>query len=434
MTFSTKICLAALATTVAFPALAQRIPVGGSSTNTKPTENSREQITANTPTETTTAATSSTGRKLTVSPAAQKALLALQSAVNANDTATIPAKLAAAQAVAKSPDEKFFVATNQVKAAMAANDLAGIRSGVDALQASGVAETPDLVARYTDLGKRYKAAGQVDQAVILLDKAMALNPNSVPTLINLASIREAQGQKNEAVALMQKSFLASKASGTKVEEGNYKFAAGLAYSQRLPIANDVAREWVAAYPSPASWRDSLRIYRDLNRPQAGQLIDLMRLARAANALTGESDYYSYSSALVTAGKLAEAKAVLAEAKAAPNVDLTKSQFTGLTAKVAAAPTRAVADAAAKAALAGGNGKALIDAGDALYGLGAYTEAAPLYRAALAKGGDAGLANLHLGMALARAGDKAGAAAALNAVTGANAEIARYWLLWLSTSG
>lgn len=431
MKFSTKLCIAALATTAAFPVLAQRIPVGGSSTNKTPTEGSRAQETANTQTET-TAATSTTGRKLVVSPAAQKALLELQTAVNANDTATIPAKLAAAQAVAKSADEKFFVASNQTKAALAAKDLAGIRAGVDALQASGAAETPDLVARYTDLGKRYNDAKQVDEAVIVLNKALALNPNNIPTLINLASIRDAQGQKAEAVALMQKGFIASKAAGVKVDEGNYKFATGLAYKQRLPVANELARQWYAAYPSPASLRDSMRIYRDLNKPAQGQLIDLLRLGRAANALSGETDYAALASALVNAGKMAEAKSLLADARTAPGIDLTKNTFVDLAKRSAAAPARAAIDASAKTALAGANGKAMIDAGDALYGVGAYAEAAPLYRAALAKGGDAGLANLHLGMALARSGDKAGSTAALSAVTGANAEIARYWLLWLAT--
>lgn len=432
MKFTTRICIAALATSVALPALAQRIPVGGSSTNKKASENARIQETGE-ETATTAAATSTTGRKLVVSPAAQKALLELQTAVNANDAATIPAKLAAAQAVAKSPDEKFFVASNQTKAALAANDVAAIRAGVDALQVSGVAETPDLVARYTDLGRRYKEAKQIDQAVVVLDKAMALNPNNVATLINLASIRDAQGQKAQAVALMQKSFIASKATGQKVEEGNYKFAAGLAYAQRLPAANELARQWVEAYPSPASWRDSLRIYRDLNKPAQSQLIDLLRLGRAANALSGESDYFALGSALVSAGKLAEAKALLAEAKSAPNVDSTKRAFTDLTARVTAAPTRAAIDASAKAALAGSNGKAMIDAGDALYGVGAHAEAVPLYRAALTNGGDAATANLHLGMALARSGDKAGATAALTAVTGINVEVARYWLLWLGAA-
>ncbi len=433
MNFSTKVLIAGLATTVAFPALAQRVPVGGSSNNKTKDRNAVPDESADTQ-DVTTAATSSTGRKLQVSKEAQKALVELQTAVNANDAATIPAKLAAAQAVAKSPDEKFFVASNQTKAALVANDLSGIRAGVDAMQASGGADPADLVARYTDLGKRYKAANQIDQAVIVLDKAIALNPNNAAALINLASVRDAQGQKAEAVALMQKSFIASKATGAKVEEGNYKFAAGLAYGQRLPVANELARQWYAAYPSPASLRDSLRIYRDLNKPGREQLIDLLRLGRAANALSGETDYASLSSALVGAGKLAEAKAVLAEARTAPNVDANKNTFVDLGKRAAAAPARAAIDAAAKTALAGGTGKALIDAGDGLYGVGAYTEAAPLYRAALTKGGDAGLANLHLGMALARAGDKAGANAALNAVTGANADVARYWLLWLATKG
>ena len=216
MKFTTKICIAALATSAAFPVIAQRIPVGGSSTNTKAPDNARMQETGE-QTSTTTAATSTTGRKLDISKGAQKAIVDLQTAVNANDTATIPAKLAAAQAVAKTNDDKFAIASNQTRAALKANDLVAIRAGTDALQASGAAETPDLVARYTDLGRRYKEAKQVDEAVVVLNKAMALNPNNVSTLVNLASIRDAQGQKAEAVGLMQKSFIASKASGQKVE-------------------------------------------------------------------------------------------------------------------------------------------------------------------------------------------------------------------------
>ena len=61
------------------------------------------------------------------------------------------------------------------------------------------------------------------------------------------------------------------------------------------------------------------------------------------------------------------------------------------------------------------------------------KAAGVYRTALAKPGvDKDVANLHLGMALARSGDKAGATAAFNAVGGSRAEIAKYWLLYLAT--
>lgn len=426
MNFSSRILIAALATVVAMPVAAQRMPVGGSSTNKTPPKDALPQNSS------TTSATTSTGQKLNISPSAQKPIFDLQNAVNLNETAKIPAKLAAAQAAAKSNDDRYAIATIQTRAALNANDIAGIRTGVDALQASGLADNGDLAARYVDLAKRYKAANQVDQSVAMLTKALTFNPNNVAALINLASIRDGQGQKAEAVSLMQKSFLASKASGVKVEEGNYKFAAGLAYKERLPLANELARQWYAAYPSAASLRDGLRIYRDLNRPAPSQLVDLLRLGHAANALSGETDYFALASALVAQGKLAEAKSLLAEARTAPKVDVTKRAFTDLVARTAAAPARAAIEASAKTALAGGNAKAMIDAGDALYGVGAYAEAVPLYRAALAKGGDAGLANLHLGMALARSGDKAGATAALTAVTGANADIARYWLLWLAT--
>lgn len=430
MNATSKILIAALATVVAMPVSAQRLG------HERPKDAQPEDMSRNAQTTTTTTTTTgpitTTGRKLDISKGAQKALLDLQTAVNANDVATIPAKLIAARVVAKTNDDKYLIASLQTRAALAANDNAAIQAGIEAMQASGSAENPDVAARYADLGKRFQAAGQTDQAVAALNKSLAINANNVPALIGLAAVKDKQGQKAEAVALMQRSFVASKASGQKIAEGNYKFAAGAAYGLRMPVANDIARQWVAAYPSPESWRDSLRIYRDLNRPAQGQLIDLLRLGRAANALSGETDYFALGSALTSAGKLAEAKSLLVEARTAPKVDVTKSAFTDIVKKTAAAPTRAAIDATAKTALAGANGKAMIDAGDGLYGVGAYAEAVPLYRAALTKGGEAGLANLHLGMALARSGDKAGATAALGAVTGVNADVARYWLLWLST--
>jgi Flp pilus assembly protein TadD len=77
--------------------------------------------------------------------------------------------------------------------------------------------------------------------------------------------------------------------------------------------------------------------------------------------------------------------------------------------------------------------ALLRIGDRYYGMGQYQKAADLYRQAMGKPGvDAGVANLHLGMALARSGDKAGATSAFNAVSGPRSDIAKFWLLYLQT--
>ena len=375
----------------------------------------------------------STGRELDISKEARKAIIELQTAVNANDTANIPAKLAAAQAVAKTNDDKFVIAINQTKAATTAGDLAGMRAGIDALRASGNAKTPDLVARYNNLGKRYYDAKQLDQAAATFEQTLTVDANNADALKMLASTRETQGRKSDAVSLMAKSIAAANAAGGKPTENDYKYAARLAYDSKSPAASTITQAWLADYPTSTNWRDGLRIYRDVNALDGDAKIDVLRLARAANALVGDSDYFAYVNELVTRGYLNEAKSVLDEAGAKKAIDVSKAAFKQFAPKLAKAPSRAAIDAAAKAALAKSTGRDAMDAGDTLYGLGAFAEAAPLFKAAADKGGvDANLANLRLGMALARAGDKAGATAALNAVGGPQANTAKYWLIWLSS--
>jgi tetratricopeptide (TPR) repeat protein len=376
----------------------------------------------------------STGRKLELSKEARKAIVELQTAVNANDVNSIPAKLAAAQKVAKTNDDKYMIAVLQTKAATAAGDLAGMRAGIDALRASGRAETSEIVSRYNNLGKRYYDAKQIDQAAAAFEQSVAVDANNSDALKMLASLREGQGRGAEAAGLMAKSIAAAKATGAKPKENDYKFAARVAYDAKAPVAGDITRAWLADYPNPTNWRDALRIYRDVNGLEGEAKIDVMRLARAANALNGEGDYFGYISELITRGYLNEAKAVLDEGGAKKAIDPNKTAFKQFAPKLAKAPSRAMIDAVSKTAASGPAQKAM-EAGDALYGVGAYAQAAALYKAAADKGGaNAAQAQLRHGMALARAGDKAGATAALSAVTGPQANIAKYWLIWVSTQG
>jgi TolA-binding protein len=73
-------------------------------------------------------------------------------------------------------------------------------------------------------------------------------------------------------------------------------------------------------------------------------------------------------------------------------------------------------------------------GDAYYGAGNYAKAAEMYRQAAEKGGDANVANLRLGEALAMAGDKAGATAALSKVGGSLSQIAKFWAVYANGAG
>lgn len=371
-------------------------------------------------------------RKFNLSDKARVAIFELQKAVDSKDPTAITEKLGEARKVARKPDEKFLVAANEFKAAMNAGNLGEMQAGIEAMVASGSAQNTDVVPLYVNLGKRYFDAQQFDASAAVIEKMLALDASNPDGLKLLAATRERQGRKAEAIPLMRRAIAATRASGQTVAENEYKFALGIAHQAKMPIANELAREWVSAYPTTANWHAAMRVYRDVSNPQGAVYLDHMRLARAAGALNTAAEYYNFASALFEAGHQAEAKSVLAEAPT-KGIATGTPEFRDLASRLTKVETRAAVDASARAALAGTAAQAAIDAGDAYFGLGAYADAAAAYKAALGKSGiDSNLANLRLGAALARSGDKAGAAAALGAVSGPLSDTAKYWLVWLGS--
>lgn len=381
------------------------------------------------------AAPAGEGRKYNLSREGRKAILVLQKAVNAKDTANIPAALTAANAAAKTNDDKFVIAQLQLKAAVDQKNDAAITAALEAMLATGVASPAQRLPLETNLGKQYYNMKQYDRAATMFEGVLKLDPSNADGLAMLAETRKAQGRVPDAVALLQKGIAARVAAGQKPSEDWYKRAVALAYDAKLPAVFQLSRDWVAAYPTTTNWRDTLRIYQNSSGLGDDVLIDLLRLQRASGALAGESDYFRYANGVLTRGYPGEAKAVLDEGFAAKSINSSKAIFrdTLAAANAKVASDRASLPGLEQAALAAPAAKSAMIAGDAYLGYGEYAKAAALYRAALTKSGvDPSLANLRLGIALARSGDKAGATTAFNSVSGPRADIAKYWLLWLST--
>jgi tetratricopeptide (TPR) repeat protein len=373
--------------------------------------------------------------KIVVSKGAANAIQELQAAVTARDVANIPAKLAAAQAVAKTPEDRFAIARLQYLAADAAKDNSAKAAALEALIASGKLSAQQIPAFTVELGDTYRAANQLDRAAATFEKAIAANPNNFDAIGALAETRVSQGRAAEAVQMIRKAIAARPATGQKGDEAWYKRAVAIAYKNKLPDTIAAAREWVAAYPSATSWSDTIAIYRNLKQPNDTTLLDLFRLQRAVGALSSEADFQRYAAIAAEKGYSAEAKAALEEGFAAGKISRTAPAFKSLSAAISAklANDRTGVAGAAAAGMKAPSARAALANGDVLYGVGQFAKAAEVYRAALGKSGaDAGLINLHLGAALARQGDKAGATAALNAVTGANADLAKLWLTYLAT--
>lgn len=374
-------------------------------------------------------------RKINISAAFATAYRELVAAYEAKDAAAISAKSAAAHAAAKTPEEHFLAAQIDLKAAAEAKNEPAMGAALEAMIGTGAFPQEQLGSAYTTLGKVRYNAKQYPQAIAAFQKAVELQPGNSEAVALLAQARSVGATPAEAVADLQKAIVQQTASGGKAPEDLYKRAISMAYKAKLPTTPDISRQWVAAYPSPTNWRDAIGIYRNMNNVDDLGTLDLFRLARAAKAMKGEDDYDRYAYAALSKGYPAEAKAVLDEGIAAGAVDANKSPFKEMIqqAKTKSTGEEATLDGIAAKALAGGTAKNAQTTGDLLYGYGRYDKAAEVYRAALKKpGADAPLINLHLGMALARAGDKAGATAALNAVTGTRTEIAKYWLAYLAT--
>jgi hypothetical protein len=365
-----------------------------------------------------------------------KAYQELLDAANANDVGTVSAKIAAAHAAAKTPDEHYLSYQVQLKAALAAKNEAEMATAVSGMISSGAAPQDQLSTLHLALGKIRYNQKQYPQAVAEFEKVLQLEPGNAEASGLLAQVRLSSASPSDAVAMLRKSIAEKSAGGQKAPEDLYKQALSAAYKAKLPEVVEISRQWAAAYPTPGNWSDAIRIYRNLYEVDDAGTLDLLRLARAAGALKGEADYDRYAFAALTKGYPAEALAVLEEGIKAGAVDAAKSPFKEelAQAKAKSAGEEATLASAASKALAGGTAKQALTTGDLLYGYGQYEKAADLYRAALKRAGaDSSLTNLHLGMALARSGDRAGATAALNAVTGSQVEIAKYWLAYVSRS-
>ena len=362
---------------------------------------------------------------------AMKAIVDLQNTVKKNDFASVPAKVAAAQAVATTKEDRYLIARLQLDAAIAAKDNAAMTASIDAIAASGYLDSGKASSLYQSLGGTFLNEKQYPLAVAAYQKAIALNPGNSDAQGLLGEAYFAGGQKVEAAAAFQRAVQARVAAGQKPDEVLIKRAVAVAYEARSPAAVDLARQWVAAYPSTASWSDAIAIYQNLNRPDVEGMVDLLRLMHATGSIKSGGAYAQYARAAAEQNNFNEAQVALDAGIAAKLIDPAKAEYQDLVQGLKTKPKATAADLA-EATKSAQSGMALLRIGDRYYAMGDYAKAVELYRMAMGKPGvDSAVANLHIGMALARAGDKAGATAALNAVNGPRAEIAKFWLTYLN---
>lgn len=378
------------------------------------------------------AAAAPAARKYNLSPEARKPLTDLQNAVTKKDEAAYPAALAAAQAVAKTADDKYILAKLTLQHADQANDVPARIAGYQAVIASGGADAAEVALINHNLAILAAQSSNWAMVETLLTPQLQANPNDVDTNINLARAKLELKKTGEALPLLQHAIQVTEASGQPVPEAWYRNALAIAYQTRNDAAvAQLNAALLAHYATPDNFKNAIAIYRSSGRMPAGSDLDVLRLTRASGVGV-RNDYVALAN---TADQLAlpgEVKSVIDEgrSKGVLNPSDAAQIYNSNVGRLNADRTSLASDEAK--ARAGGTGRLAMNVANAYFGYGEYGKAADLYRIAGQRSDvDASLATLRLGEALAMAGDRAGAAAAFKSVTGPRAELASLWSTWLS---
>jgi len=110
---------------------------------------------------------------------ALKAIVDLQDTVKKNDFANVPAKVAAAQAVASTKEDRYLIGKLQLDAALAQKDNTALGAAIDTIAGSGYLDTSKVAGLYMDLGGTYYNNKQYAQARAAYQKALAADPRNL---------------------------------------------------------------------------------------------------------------------------------------------------------------------------------------------------------------------------------------------------------------
>lgn len=374
--------------------------------------------------------------KVKLSKGVQAALAEAQKAQQANDFQGSMTFIGQANAVPNlTPDDNYVIGLLTVNAGVGLKDNKIIKQGIDQALASGKTSAEQQTVFVKTLGSIAIQANDYATAMSEFERYMQMNPNDADVTAEMAELYRRQNQNQKAVETLLKAIaIQEKNTGQKASENWYRRAVAIAYegnlASQLPAASIAL---VSAYPNPTNWRDILLIYRETSKLDDQTNLDALRLQRAANALSGERDYYEYAEIANQRGLPGEAKAVLDAGIAAGALNASKQVVKELLTAVNArlGPDKAGLPAAEKESRAAANGRVALGTGDAFFGYGMYDKAVEMFRLALEKGSiDAAQANTRLGMSYAKLKQKPNADVALDSVTTQpRATLAQYWKVW-----
>ena len=387
---------------------------------------------------------------LKLSPDFVKAAKPAQDALAAKTWAAAEPLVVAAEAVAKNDDEKYVAASlrfdltrgkiyagrdTNPNAPVDESQLAGPLDTLIANPSTPAASKPQFlyVRGVLAFNGRQNAI-----AVKYLTEARQLGYQDPNLDLMIAKAKIEGGDLAGGSADLDAAIVKAQAGGKQAPKDYYLYAIARANKAKdKPTTVAWLNKYAKAYPSPETWRDVLVTY-GLSSPSVDNLdkaqrIDLYRLLRDTKGLSDQSLYEEYAQDAIDRGLPSEAEAVLKEGQASGKLTAGASLTAALRTASSAARSEGSLGPLETKARGAADGKLAAQTADGYLSQGNNAKAADLYKLALSKGGvNAEDTNMHLGIALSRSGDKAGAAAAFATIkTGPRANLASLWSTWVA---
>jgi len=352
------------------------------------------------------------------------------------------AKVREAEAVPnRTPAENLTIDRMRGAAAARAGDPQTAIKSFEAVLASGRLSGAEQGQMTEQIAYQYAQLKDWPRTREWAAKARAMPGTNGAELDKLLAFVNAQSGDFAAVARdAQAAVEAAEKAGRRPDEADLlRLADALRRTGNTAGQTAVLEKLITHYPKREYWQ--IVLGRVQAKPGFSQrlAVDVLRLKRQTKTLDSADEYVEMTQLLLQDGQAAEARAVVDEGFGAGL--LGKGEQAERQQRLRALATQRATSAAADLASAeqgladDKSGDTLVRIGMGYSGLGQHDKAVALIQQGIKKGGLRlpQQAQLHLGITLARAGQKDRAAQALRTVTGTDgaAELARLWLRALS---
>ncbi|HMO76689.1 MAG TPA: tetratricopeptide repeat protein [Sphingopyxis sp.] len=357
-------------------------------------------------------------------------------ASNAKDAAALEAAIAEGQGTASTAEDRYWLAYYELQLGIQKKDQVLQGKGLDAMIDSGLAPADGLAAYNFYSGNFAYGDKNYAKTVQRLEAAKAAGSAEPQLDVLLMDSYLQLGQVDQGIALAKAAIEARRAAGQRPSDELYvRPIRALQTAKRNEEVLDLMTLRMRDYNQPEVWRQTLFTLLQQSGENKEIALDTLRLMRATGAMLQRPEYLEYAGLATEAALPGEVVALIKAGKASnviPQADARLDEIAKAQAeRIGDEESTLTAYAARPQTLS--NPRVAGATGDAMVGYGRYADAVPLYKAALAAGGDKELWTYRLGVAQALAGDAAGAKASFAEVSGARKRLAQLWTVKLDSA-